>query len=575
MKLFSYLKPYIKESILSPLFKLLEASFELIVPVIIIAILDYGIPHSDHNYIYKRCFLLVGLGLVGMACSLTAQYFAAKSAVGFTKQVRRALYEHIQKLSYADIDRMGASTLITRLTNDMMQVQTGVNLTLRLLLRSPMVVFGSLIMAYWIDPKISIVFICVILLLALVVGIIMRISIPLYRKVQNKLDRVTELTKENLTGVRVIRAFANEDREIQTFEGANVKLSGMQQKVGIVSMLMNPLTYIIINAGVIALIWSGAIEVGHGRLSQGAVVALYNYMSQILVELVKLANLIITVAKSVACANRIQSVLEITPSLADAGVYQENMNDSEDFIVFSNAALQYPEASAPAVRDVSFHIKKGETVGIIGGTGSGKSSLIHLIARLYDPTEGNVFIGGIDSRKYPLQQLRMRLGLVPQQAVLFQGTIRENIRWGKKDATDAEIWEALELAQAADFVREKEGTLDYVIEQGSKNLSGGQRQRLTIARALVRKPEILILDDSSSALDYATDAALQRSIRTLSAQGTTIIVVTQRSASIMHADRIFVLDEGRIIGNGKHEELCRTCRVYRDIYETQFPGEGV
>ena len=572
-KLFVYLTEYRRESILGPFFKLLEALFELLTPMIIAALIDTGIANGNRAYIVRQCLILVALGLVGMICSITAQYFAAKAAVGFTNKVRHALYDHIQKLSYADLDALSAPTLITRLTNDMNLVQTGVNLTLRLLLRSPCVVVGAFIMSLLIDVRISLIFAATILTLTLIVTVVLRICIPLYRKTQTSLDSVMGMAKENLGGTRVIRAFAMEPREQENFKSRTDHLAKLQQHVGRISTLMNPLTYIVINIGIILLIRAGAIRVEAGLLTQGAVVALYNYMSQILVELLKLATLIISVARAVASGNRISAILEVPPSLEGGDKAFAPGHDGA-LVAFTDVSLRYPGAAADAVSGLDFSVRKGETVGIIGGTGSGKSSIINLLLRFYDATGGRVLIGGIDCRDYSIDNLRGLFGIAPQQASLFHGSIRDNIRWGKKDATDEEIWQALKTAQAADFVSQTGDGLDHIIQQGSKNLSGGQRQRLTIARALVRRPVILILDDSSSALDYATDAALRSALLQQSSD-MTVFIVSQRASSILHADRILVLDNGSIIGNGTHQALLDTCPVYREIYETQFPKEGV
>ena len=570
-KLLVYLKAYTKESILGPLFKLFEASLDLIVPLVIAAIIDYGIAGSDHSYILKMCLLLAGLGIVGLVFSITAQYFAAKAAVGFVTNIRHALFSHLQSLSYSEIDQLGTSTMITRMTSDMNQVQNGMNLTLRLLLRSPFVVFGAMIMAFTIDVPSALIFAVTIPALSIVVFGIMLWCIPLYKKVQAKLDRVLGITRENLTGVRVIRAFCKEEEENAEFSARNEALTRMQKYVGRISSLMNPLTYIMINLAVVWLIHTGAIRVEAGLLTQGAVVALYNYMSQILVELVKLANLIINVTKSVACGNRIQSVFELESSMPD-GSMDALHPTKKPSVEFFHADLCYKNAGSNSLSDLNFSVERGETVGIIGGTGSGKTSLVNLIPRFYEVSRGSVLVDGMDVRKYKLDELRAKIGIVPQKAVLFQGTIRDNIRWGKPDATDEEIMAAIAAAQATEVVQSK-GGLDAPIEQGGRNLSGGQKQRFTIARALVRKPEILILDDSASALDFATDAALRRSIRNMK-NSPTVFIVSQRAASIQYADKIIVLDDGRICGIGKHDDLMQSCEVYREIYESQFKKEG-
>ena len=568
-KLLSYLKDYKKESVLGPLFKLLEASFELIVPLVVAAIIDRGIGQGDRGYIVKMCLVLVALGLVGLLCSVTAQYFAAKASVGFVTRLRHALYSHIQRFSYRTLDQVGVPTLITRITSDMNQVQTGLNLALRLLLRSPFVVFGAMIMAFTIDAKAALWFAAAIPLLSIVVFGIMLFSIPLYKKVQGLLDRVLGATRENLTGVRVLRAFGKEEKEIADFEEKNQALTAMQKYVGRISALMNPVTYVIINLAVLLLVHTGAVRVEAGVITQGAVVALYNYMSQILVELIKLANLIINITKSVACGKRIQSVLDI-PAGEEA---QEGLpgGDPQYRVEFQNAGIRYNEGADEALSGVSLAVRPGETVGVIGGTGSGKTTLVNLIPRFYEATEGRVLVDGKDVRSIAPKELRGRIGVVPQKAVLFHGTIRENLRWGNEDAGDEALLAAVAAAQALDVVESK-GGLDGVIEQGGRNLSGGQRQRLTVARALVRRPDILILDDSSSALDFATDAALRKALRNLPYHPT-VFIVSQRSSSIQHADQIVVLDDGRAAGVGTHEELLSSCPVYREIYDSQFRKE--
>lgn len=581
-KLLVYLKDYKKETVLAPLFKMLEATFELFVPLVMAAIIDVGIARGDRHYIYMRCLLLVALGVIGLTCSLTAQYFAAKAAVGFAAGMKSGLYRHIQSLSFTELDTLGASTMITRMTSDANQVQNGVNMVLRLFLRSPFIVFGAMVMAFTIDVKAALIFVVTIPLLSVVVFGVMAVSIPLYRKVQAGLDRVLGITRENLTGARVIRAFHKEDSEIRRFDESNDHLTQMQNYVGRISALMNPITYVIVNLATVALIYVGALQVDVGNLTQGNVVALVNYMSQILVELIKLANLIVTVTKAAACANRIQSVFDMQPSMNKGGEKggQEHSGvkgqicpaGQNDAVRFSYVSLRYHNAGEAALEDIDFAVKKGQTIGIIGGTGSGKSSVVNMIPRFYDASEGSVQVDGRDVREYSVRELREKIGVVLQKAVLFQGTIRENLKWGKEDASDEELWEALTLSQAAEFVREKEGQLDAKIEQGGKNLSGGQRQRLTIARALVKKPEILILDDSASALDYATDAKLRSAIKGMESD-TTVFIVSQRTASIMHADRILVLDDGRLAGIGTHEQLLTECEVYREIYESQFKKE--
>ena len=568
-KLLFYLKDYKKETVLGPLFKLLEATLELLVPLVVAAVIDTGIEYQDRGYIVRMCLVLAVLGVIGLVFSITAQFFAAKAAVGFVTKIRHALFSHIQSFSYAELDVQGTSTLITRMTSDMNQVQAGMNLTLRLLLRSPFVVIGAMIMAFTIDVKAALVFAVGIPVLAAVVFSIMLTCIPLYRKVQSRLDGVLGLTRENLTGVRVLRAFCKEEEQREVFQEQNQRLTDIQKFVGRISALLNPVTYVIINLAIIALVWIGAIRVDMGILSQGAVVALYNYMSQILTELIKLANLIINITKSVACGNRIQSVLEMRTSILDGKKEADWQEKESDAVVFENAALRYPKAAGEALSNLNFTVRCGETIGVIGGTGSGKTSLVNLIPRFYDCSHGKVLVNGLDVRDYPLKKLRAFIGVVPQRAVLFQGTIRENMKWGNTEASDGEILEALRTAQAMEIVEGKKEGLDFVIEQGGRNLSGGQRQRLTIARALVKKPEILILDDSSSALDFATDAALRRAIENLE-EKPTLFLVSQRSAAIQSADKIIVLDDGKVAGIGRHEELLADCEVYREIYESQF-----
>lgn len=570
-KLLVYLREYKKESILGPLFKLCEALLELLVPLVVAAIVDTGIETGDTPYVVRMALLLVALGLVGLGFSVTAQYFAARAAVGFVARLRHALMAHIGKLSYSELDALGQSTMITRMTSDMNQVQTGLNLTLRLLLRSPFVVFGAMIMAYVVEPQTALVFGLTILVLSIVVFGIMLLCMPLYKRVQTRLDGVLRLVRENLGGARVIRAFNREEAEREGFAEKNDGLTVVQRRVGRLSALLNPLTFVIINAAIIWLMHIGALQVEHGLLTQGAVIALYNYMSQILVELIKLADLIITMTKSVACGKRIAAVLEIEPE-PTTGADIPVLEPGEPAVRLSHASLTYRGAAAPAVSDVSLTVMPGETVGIIGGTGSGKSSLISLIYRAYPASEGAVEVYGQDVSTYALDALRREIGLVPQKAQLFRGSIRDNLRVGNKDATDEDMWQVLESACAADFVREKEGALSYVLEANGKNLSGGQRQRLTIARALVRQPRILILDDSASALDYATDAALRRHLRELPYKPT-VFIVTQRTSSIMQADQILVLDDGQVVGCGRHEALLESCPVYREIYESQYKKE--
>ena len=567
-----YMKDYKKESILGPLFKLLEASFELLIPLVMAAIIDTGIANGDKNYIYKMCGIMVVLGLIGMVCAITAQFFAAKAAVGFGTKLRHALFAHIQGLSYTEFDTLGTSTMITRMTGDINQVQTGVNLVLRLFLRSPFIVFGAMIMAFTIDVKSALTFVIVIPLLSIVVFGIMLITMPLFKKVQGALDKVLGITRQNLSGVRVIRAFGMQESEIENFEESNGLLNKFQIFVGRISALMNPLTYIIVNGGIVVLIWSGALRVEAGLITQGAVVALVNYMSQILVELVKLANLIITITKSFACAHRIEAVFDMKSSIE----VKKNLflaTEKTDYkICFENVNMRYKNAAEDSLENIDFCIKKGETIGIIGGTGSGKTSLVNLIPRFYDVSSGRVLVDGIDVRDYEPSVLRDKVGVVLQKAVLFKGTLRDNLRWGNENATEEEMLRALELAQAKEFTDKWEEGFDKQIAQGGKNLSGGQRQRLTIARALVRDPEILILDDSASALDYATDAKLRAAIKSIQAEDKTVIIVSQRTASIMEADKIVVLEEGSIAGIGTHEELLKTCEIYKEIYDSQFRG---
>lgn len=571
-KLLIYLKGYVKESILAPLFKLLEASFELFVPIVIKRIVDIGIGQADTKFAVRMGLLLVLLAVVGIICSVTAQYFAAKAAVGFSTKLRHALFKHIGGLSYTEYDTLGTSSLITRMTSDVNQVQNGINLTLRLLLRSPFIVLGSMIMAFMVDASAAVTFVVAIPILSVIVFAIMLISIPLYKKVQKKLDKVLATTRENLTGVRVIRAFRLEEKEKAEFDNYNEDLTSTLRFVGRISALMNPLTYVVINLAIIWLIHIGAIRVSAGLLTQGAVLALYNYMSQILVELIKFANLIISINKAFASANRISSVLDIKSSIVESNT-DVNKTSSEYAIQFRNVSLRYKDAGSEALTSIDFKVRHGETVGIIGGTGSGKSSLINLIPRFYDATSGEVIINGINVKDYPLKQLRDKIGIVPQKAVLFSGSLRQNMLMGKKDATDEEIMEAIHIAQAADILASKKEGLDMHIEQGGKNLSGGQRQRFSIARALVKKPDILILDDSASALDFATDAALRKALKNIPYKPT-IFIVSQRTSSIMHADKIIVLDDGEIAGIGTHDELLKTCKVYKEIYDSQFKKEG-
>ncbi|MFR8121494.1 ABC transporter ATP-binding protein [Waltera sp.] len=575
-RLMMYLKDYKKESILAPLFKLLEAFFELLVPLVMANIIDYGISNRNMGYIGKMGLLLLLLGVVGLASSITAQFFAAKAAVGFSTKLRQALFDHIEDLSFTDIDKAGTSTMITRMTSDVNQVQSGINMTLRLFLRSPIIVFGAMIMAFTIDVKCALIFVVAIPLLSIVVFGIILSTIPMYKKVQSRLDQVLGITRENLTGVRVIRAFHQEAKEEERFRENNEALSAMQIFVGKISACMNPVTYIIVNGAIIALIYTGAVQVNIGNLSQGEVVAIINYMNQILVELVKLANLIVTMTKALACAERVASVFDIGADAAYVGAQNQKLADKVDksapFLDFKHVSLTYQGAGAPTLQDMNFTVNRGDTVGIIGGTGSGKTSLVNLIPGFYPATEGEILLEGRDIRTMSDEELRGRIGVVPQKAVLFKGTIRSNLQWGKPDAAEEEMWKALELAQASEVVDGKPGKLDATVAQNGKNFSGGQRQRLTIARALVRNPEILILDDSASALDYATDAKLRAAIRTLEDKTTTFIV-SQRASTIRHADKIIVLDDGEIAGMGTHDELLKDCTVYQEIYYSQYPEQ--
>ena len=580
--LLAYLKGYKKESILAPLFKMLEASFELFVPLVMAAIIDVGIANQDKPYIVKMCFVLIALGIIGLVCSITAQYFAAKAATGVGTGIRHGLFEHIQKFTFTEMDQLGTSTLITRMTSDINQIQSGVNLVLRLFLRSPFIVFGAMIMAFTVDVKAALVFVVTIPLLSLIVFGIMLVTMPMYKKVQADLDQVLLATRENLTGARVIRAFNKEEDETKRFKNANQILTDAQKYVGRISGMMNPLTYIIVNGAIIALIYVGAVRVDIGDLTQGQVVALINYMSQILVELVKLANLIISVTKAAACLNRVESVLAVKPDMNEGDVRWKSNSSEADrdlknkipVVEFSHVSLTYKGTSDTSLSDINFCAEKGQTIGIIGGTGSGKSSLVNLIPRFYDATDGTVKINGRDIKEYQTENLREHIGVVLQKAVLFKGSIADNLRWGKEDATEQEMYEALDISQAREFVDTKQGGLEFQIEQGGRNLSGGQKQRMTIARALVRKPEILILDDSASALDFATDAALRKSIKEMKNQPT-VFIVSQRAASIQHADQIIVLDDGAMAGIGTHEELLKDCPVYQEIYYSQFPKEAV
>lgn len=565
---------------MGPLFKMLEASFELFVPLVMANIIDTGIKNADQPYIWKMCGMLILLAAIGLTCSLTAQYFSAKAAVGFGTALRNDLFRHINSLSYREIDTIGTSTLITRMTSDINQVQSGVNLVLRLFLRSPFIVFGAMIMAFQVNVRAALIFVVAIPLLSIVVFGILLISMPLYKKVQKQLDRVLLTTRENLLGARVVRAFNRQQDEMKKFDEENSLLVNSQVFVGKISALMNPITYVIVNGATIILIWTGAWQVEGGIITQGAVVALVNYMSQILVELVKLANLIITISKSLACANRISAVFEETSSIEDkagAAVLAANAGDAKEQpakVEFVSMDFAYAGSSENALSQISFQAMRGQTIGIIGGTGSGKSTLVNMIPRFYDATGGRVLVDGVNVKDMPLQALREKIGIVPQKAVLFKGTLRDNIRWGKPDATDEEIYHALEIAQARDFVDSKDEGLDLMIQQGGKNLSGGQKQRLTIARALVRNPEILVLDDSASALDFATDAALRKAIRE-NTKDMTVFLVSQRATTIKNADQILVLDDGNLVGRGTHKELLDTCEVYREICFSQLSEKEV
>ncbi len=569
-KLLHYMKPYLKECILGPLFKLLEASFELLVPLVMAAVIDTGVGQGDRAYIYRMCLLLVGIGAVGLAWALTAQYFAAKASVGFCTRIRHAVFAHIQTLSFSQLDRAGASTLMTRMTSDINQVQSGTSLALRLLLRSPLVVFGAMLMAFTIDVQAALVFVGIIPLLAAVVFAVMLWTLPRYKQVQARLDRVLGVVRENLSGVRVIRAFGREDSEARRFNGENEALTRLQIFVGKVSALMNPVTYVLINLGTVALIWVGALRVQGGKITQGQVVALINYMALILTELIKLADLIINISRALACAGRVESVLEIPGGMelpSNGGAV-----GADGSVAFGDVCFGYDGAAGESLSHITFRAAAGETVGIIGGTGSGKTTLANLIPRFYDASTGRVLVGGQDVRDWPLETLRGRIAVVPQRAELFSGTVRENLLWGRADAEDADLWQALETAQAKDFV-ESAGGLDAPVAQGGRNFSGGQRQRLTIARALVRRPELLILDDSMSALDMATEAALRRALLALP-QKPTLFIISQRAASILAADQIIVLEDGEAVGIGDHPTLLGSCQVYREIYESQFGGEG-
>ena len=568
-KLLIYLKDYKIESVLAPLFKMLEALFELFVPIVMARVIDVGIPAGDRSYVIRMCLVMILLGIIGLVCSITAQYFSAKAACGFAAKLRHSLFEHIQSLSFTEMDTIGTSTLITRMTSDINQVQNGVNMFLRLFMRSPFIVVGAMVAAFIIDVRSAIIFAVAIPLLSVIVFIIMYVSIPLYKKVQSRLDTVLGITRENLTGARVIRAFHKEEGEIERFEEANESLSSLQIFVGKISALMNPATYAVVNLSIVAIIWVGGIRVNTGAISQGEVVALINYMSQILVELIKLANLIVLINKAIACGNRVQSVFEISSSMSESPD-QSIDTETDNAVEFKDVSLRYGSSETDSLSEITFSAKKGETIGIIGGTGSGKSSIVNMIPRFYDAFSGEVLVDGKNVKDYSIKALRGKIGVVPQKAVLFNGTIRENLLWGNENASDEDIYEALKISQAIDVVEGRRKGLDSEVAQGGKNFSGGQRQRLTIARALVRKPEILILDDSASALDFTTDAALRKAIREME-NSPTVFIVSQRASSIQYADKIIVLDDGRIAGIGSHDSLLESCGVYQEIYYSQFP----
>ena len=568
-KLLKYMKGYGKECVLGPLFKLLEASFELLIPLVVAKIVDTGIRNPDTGYIIKMCLVMISLGIIGLACSLTAQFFAAKAAVGFASRLRHSVMAHMLGLSYETIDAVGTSTMVTRMTSDINQVQSGVNLTLRLLLRSPFVVFGAMIMAFTIDAQAALIFLVLIILLCLVVFGIMLITMPMYKRVQGSLDQVTSATRQNLAGVRVLRAFTMEAAEVAGFESRTEELKSRQQKAGRISNLMNPITLVLVNLAVICLIRMGAMKVSTGLLTQGLVIALYNYMTQILVELVKMASLIISMTKAAACADRVASVLDLDSTQENGTQVPVKISGK---VEFRNVTACYHGAAEASLEEISFTAQPGQTIGIIGGTGSGKTTLVNLIPRLYDAVQGRILIDDMDVLRYDMTALRRQIGIVPQKSVLFKGTVRQNLLWGREDATDEELWAALEIAQAREVVKSKEGELDAEVAQGGSNFSGGQRQRLAIARAMVRKPAILILDDSASALDYATDANLRMAIRNMEDAPTTFIV-SQRAASVRYADQILVLDDGRLAGIGTHESLLESCDVYQEIYYSQFPKE--
>ncbi|WP_326513421.1 ABC transporter ATP-binding protein [Clostridium intestinale] len=571
-KLLIHLKDYKKESILAPLFKMLEAAFELFIPIVMKSIIDVGIKNGDKMYIFKMCTIMIALGIIGLVCSITAQYYSAKAAVGFSTILRQRLFDHIQDLGFSEMDKLGTSTMITRMTSDINQIQAGVNMVLRLFMRSPFIVIGAMIMAFTIDVQSALIFLISIPVLSIIVFGVMFVSIPLYKKVQIALDTVLKNTRENLIGARVIRAFHKEEEEIETFKKNNEILKKLQLFVGRILAFMNPVTYIIVNAAIVGILYIGAIRVNSGALTTGAVIALVSYMSQILIELIKLANLIISVTKAFACGNRVQSIFEIHPLINKEDnkvINVEEKNTKSAFIEFRNVALKYHNEGENALSEVNLKVEKGETIGIIGGTGSGKSSFVSLLPRFYDATEGELLIDGVDVKDYNIEDLRRKIGIVMQRAILFKGTIKENLYWGKKNASSEDIEEALEISQSKEFVLKKDKGIDSFIEQGGKNLSGGQKQRLTIARALVRKPEILILDDSASALDFATDAKLRAAIRKMKSKPT-VFIVSQRTSAIEHANKIVVLDEGKVAGIGTHQELLETCQVYQEIYYSQY-----
>lgn len=573
-KLLRYLRNYRKEAILAPLFKMLEASFELIVPLVTARIIDVGIAGTDIPYIWRMCIVMIALGAIGLTCSLTAQYFSAKAAMGFSTELRRDMFAHINSLSYRELDIAGTSTLITRMTSDINQAQTGVNLVLRLFLRAPFIVVGALFMAFTISMRIGIIFLIAVPLISLVIYLIMKVTVPIYRKVQKTLDRISLITRENHVGARVVRAFRHQEEEIRDFKDANGTFTDIQIAAGRISALLNPATYVIMNLGIVAILWYGSKQVYAGAITQGEVTALVNYMTQILLALLQLANLIVAVTKAIASGSRLNEVFDIHSTMTDEGNREQQTKPDEARVSFRDVEFTYANTTEPALEQITFDAQPGETVGIIGGTGCGKTTLVNLIPRFYDINGGTLKINGCDVRDYPLEQLRQKIGVVPQKAVLFKGTLRENMLWGKKDASDEEIWKALDIAQAREFVEAKKDVLDMMIQQGGRNLSGGQRQRLTIARALIRKPEILILDDSASALDFATDAALRRAIHE-NTEGMTVFIVSQRAASIKQADRILVLDDGQLAGQGTHEELLKSCDVYREICLSQLSEKEV